>query len=309
MPTKLVRGSKGSAVRYLQECLNAVLVPPPGLPVTGTFGPQTHEAVIRFQVAHQIAPAAGIVGPRTWARLSDLVRAKRGADYVQLHAAAELLARGGDVAQLNLLTGRRDGRDLGPLNIGRAKFFELYIADYGVPSTTALAALNQILSSMDVDPDLQDVRWAAYMLATVKHECADRWLPIEEFGKGANKAYSAAVEVKGADGKTYSNVYYGRGFVQLTWATNYKKASAALGLGEKLYLDPSLAMDASNAYRIMSLGMRDGMFTGKKLSDYINAAGCDYRNARRIINAMDQADRIKTYAESLEAMLRASCHA
>lgn len=31
--------------------------------------------------------------------------------------------------------------------------------------------------------DIDDVRWTANMLATVRHECANRWLPIEEFGK------------------------------------------------------------------------------------------------------------------------------
>ena len=50
----------------------------------------------------------------------------------------------------------------------------------------------------------------------------------------------------------------------------------------------------------MSYGMRNGSFTGKKLGDYINDAGCDYRNARKIINALDQADRIKGYADKLE---------
>ena len=36
------------------------------------------------------------------------------------------------------------------------------------------------------DPKLDDPRWAAYMLATVKLECANRWKPVTEFG---NKSY------------------------------------------------------------------------------------------------------------------------
>jgi len=52
------------------------------------------------------------------------------------------------------------------------------------------------------------------------------------------------------------------------------------------------------------LGMRAGLFTGKKLADYINAQGCDYRNARKIINALDRADLIAGYAKTLEGILR-----
>jgi len=70
--------------------------------------------------------------------------------------------------------------------------------------------------------------------------------------------------------------------------------------------EPELALQADIAYRIMSHGMRKGSFTGKKLGDYITASGCDYVNARKIINGLDQADRIAGYATKLEAALRAS---
>jgi hypothetical protein len=56
----------------------------------------------------------------------------------------------------------------------------------------------------------------------------------------------------------------------------------------------------------MSYGMRKGAFTGRKLADYISDAGCDYLNARRIINALDQADRIQGFAQDLEGALRRS---
>ena len=61
-------------------------------------------------------------------------------------------------------------------------------------------------------------------------------------------------------------------------------------------------------YAIMSYGMRQGSFTGKKLSTYIYSAGCDYQQARRIINGTDQAAKIAGYAERLELILRASCN-
>src|SRR2546425_7013486 len=43
-------------------------------------------------------------------------------------------------------------------------------------------ALTALLGFLAADPDISDVRWAAYLLATVKHECADQWTPVTERG-------------------------------------------------------------------------------------------------------------------------------
>ena len=61
-------------------------------------------------------------------------------------------------------------------------------------------------------------------------------------------------------------------------------------------------MEPDTAYRIMSLGMYQGFFTGRKLSDYINDTKKDYVNARRIINGTDRA-QIADYATSFEQVL------
>ena len=166
--------------------------------------------------------------------------------------------------------------------------------------------LESLLTSIEQDPDITDVRWAAYMLATVKHECAERWQPIEEYGKGKGRKYGNPVTVTGSDGKQYTNVYYGRGYVQLTWDFNYKNMSQNILGCDSLYCDPALALDASDAYKIMSYGMRKGSFTGKKLADYIHGSTCDYKNARRIINGLDKWDIIQGYAEKLQTALQAS---
>jgi hypothetical protein len=54
----------------------------------------------------------------------------------------------------------------------------------------------------------------------------------------------------------------------------------------------------------MSLGMRRGSFTGKKLADFIHDNVADYVNSRRIINGLDHAQDIAGYAQSFEALLR-----
>ena len=190
------------------------------------------------------------------------------------------------------------------MRIDRAKFIASYTAAFAAPSQAQTDGLNEILAAAEADADITDIRWLAYMLATVKHECADRWKPIEEFGKGKGRKYGNPVTVTDPAGKQFTSVYYGRGYVQLTWDWNYRQFGSFLK--NRLLYEPELALDADIAYQIMSYGMRHGSFTGVGLGKYINATGCDYVNARRIINGTDQADRIAGYATKLEKVLRDS---
>ena len=59
-----------------------------------------------------------------------------------------------------------------------------------------------------------DLRWLAYTLATSFWETAHTMWPIEEWGKGQGQPY-------GMPDPATAQVYYGRGFVQLTWKANY----------------------------------------------------------------------------------------
>lgn len=186
-------------------------------------------------------------------------------------------------------------------------FFDKYKQLFNVKlKQSQVDGIESLLTSIEQDPDITDVRWAAYMLATVKHECAETWQPIEEYGKGKGRKYGVPVTVTGSDGKQYTNVYYGRGYVQLTWDYNYKNMSQHVLSCDAMYCNPSLALTPADAYKIMSYGMRKGSFTGKKLSDYINGKTCDYKNARRIINGLDKWELIQGYAQKLQTALEAS---
>jgi len=137
-------------------------------------------------------------------------------------------------------------------------------------------------------------RWLAYMLSTAWHETAFTMQPIAEYGKGKGRKYGVPVG-------PYKKVYYGRGLVQLTWDYNYQKAEKELGV--PFYSNPDLALEPKHAADIMVKGMTEGWFTGKKLSDYLNAGTTDYVNARRIINGTDKAKAIAAYAERFEDCL------
>jgi len=192
------------------------------------------------------------------------------------------------------------------MKFDHGKFFDLYKKEYGKLTQPKVSGIENLLIYVERDAEVTDVRWAAYMFATTKHECADRWQPIEEFGKGASRPYGKKVKVVGADGKTYLIAYYGRGYVQLTWKDNYDKMSKALGLGDDLLIHPERVMEPEIAYNIMSYGMRKGSFTGKKLADYINGTTCDYKSARKIINGLDKWALIKDYANKFESFFTLS---
>ena len=91
--------------------------------------------------------------------------------------------------------------------------------------------------------------------------------------------------------------YYGRGFVQLTWQSNYQKFGAALKID--LVNNPDLALNPTYAAQIISLGMQKGMFTGVSLSTYINGSHQDFYNARKIINGLDAAQAFADRAEKI----------
>lgn len=190
--------------------------------------------------------------------------------------------------------------------IDHTAFFNGYRAAFGRLKQGQVTGIELLGRNMEADPAISDLRWAAYMLATVKHDCAETWQPVEEVGKGVTRPYGREVIVRNENGNDFRNKYYGRGYVQLTWMDNYGAVGRALGLGDRLMLHPDLALAKDVAYGIMSYGMRHGTFTGRKLATYINDAKVDYEGARRVVNGTDQAARIARYAGRCETMLLGS---
>jgi len=183
------------------------------------------------------------------------------------------------------------------VNFAPEQFFAKYRDNFGSLSQRQVDGLNVLLPEMGSDTTIDDIRWFAYMMATAYHETAHTFQPIEEIGKGRGRPY-------GIPDPTTGQIYYGRGLVQLTWKRNYQKLSDLLGLD--LVNHPELALQPGTAYKIMSLGMTRGLFTGKKLADYLNVEKADYVDARRIINGLDRAHLIAGYSEKFEKMLSGS---
>jgi hypothetical protein len=142
-----------------------------------------------------------------------------------------------------------------------------------------------ILDEWEQNPVGSDRRWLAYALGTTYHETSKEMQPIEEYGKGSGMSYGRPDPVTG-------QTYYGRGYVQLTWRSNYERATRELGLSgsDDLEWHAERALDQRIAADVMFLGMAQGWFRsgsdGKPNSfpKYFSASKEDPYNAREIVN-------------------------
>ncbi len=166
---------------------------------------------------------------------------------------------------------------------------------------TQIDGLNAILDEWEKNYSKKDDRWLAYMFATTHHETDRTFRGIEEYGKGKNRPYGKNIKMDRTRYFDTPNLFYGRGFVQLTWYENYQKAGKKLGLD--LINKPELVLEIKNATQVLFSGMMEGWFTGRKLSTYFNATIEDWKNARRIINGTDKADLIAAYAKQYYASI------
>ncbi|MHA6235807.1 hypothetical protein [Pseudomonas fluorescens group sp. PF-69] len=96
--------------------------------------------------------------------------------------------------------------------------------------------------------------------------------------------------------------YRGRGCVHLTWKNNYQKFSRLLGFD--FVSNPEAAGKFEYSVPIMIIGMSRGLFTGRKMADYLNRKGIDYLSARKIINGTDKQELLASHAEKFESILK-----
>lgn len=181
------------------------------------------------------------------------------------------------------------------------------------------------------------LRQLSYVLATPYHETGGKMQPVTEslyytsperirkvwpsrFSSAAaaipytrypqrlaNKVYANRMG-NGPEGSGDGWRYRGRALPQLTGKENYDKFSDVLGID--LVNDPDAANDADVSVMILMVGMQNGMFTGKKLSDFISGDRADYVGARAIINDDVRANgqSIAEHAVAFERALRAGSY-
>ncbi len=184
-----------------------------------------------------------------------------------------------------------------------AAFFAGVRKRFGSLTQSQVDGFNALLAAMEGWP----LTWVAYGLATAWHETGATMQPIKEMGGPAY--FTRMYDINGqrlAKARELGNLtpgdgakYAGRGYPQVTGKRNYALAEQVFGI--PFTSNPDLMMVSDNAAKVMRHFMEKGLFTGKKLSDFLPG---DYVGARRIINGTDKDDEIAAYAVKFEAALK-----
>jgi len=198
--------------------------------------------------------------------------------------------------------------------IDRTTFFA-YVRDHifhGHLTQPQVDGINIIIDAWE-GSGFTDLRWLAYMLGTTFRETGATMQPIHEFGGDAY--FTRMYDIAGNRPNTARRMgntdpgdgikYCGRGFVQLTWKSNYQKMGNLLHID--LVNDPDKAMQPDIAAKIMIIGMTDtnraNTFSGVNLQRYFNNETEDWVGARNIINGQDHAEEIAETAQDFAAAL------
>lgn len=150
-----------------------------------------------------------------------------------------------------------------------------------------------------VKPRLNDL---AYIIATAFWESAQTMHPVKE-------AYWLDEAWRKKNLRYYP--WYGRGLVQTTWEANYVKMGKVLGVD--FTKKPDLLLEWEYALPALFVGMEKGLYTGRKIVDYIDDIDesdtedlREFKEARRIVNGTDKAETIGKLALIFEKGLRAA---
>lgn len=197
------------------------------------------------------------------------------------------------------------------LLINRKRFFTSVRKSFGPLNQEQVDGFEILLAA--IEERCASIPEAAYLLATAWHETAFTMQPVRETLASSDEDAMARLEFAWKRGKLRSvkNPYwrkdrsgkswFGRGYVQLTHRQNYETMGRRLGVD--LVDRPELAMVPSIAADILIVGCQEGLFTGKRLGEFIGGGKKFYRSARRVINGLDKADKIAKYAVQFESAL------
>lgn len=174
---------------------------------------------------------------------------------------------------------------------------------HGKFSQPQVDAINAIFNECEKE-GVTDLRQIAYIFGTIYHETAATMLPIEEIGKGHNKTYGYKVKYDGSKYTEPDIIYYGRGFTQNTWYDVYLKLTKNNKNGWDFLNHPELLLQTEPSAWATVFGMKIGLYTGKRLSDYFNDKITDWFNGRKIINRLDKAQLVSDISNKFYMSLK-----
>jgi peptidoglycan L-alanyl-D-glutamate endopeptidase CwlK len=257
----LKKDSSGPDVLTLQSTLKQLGFDPQG--VDGVFGAGTELAVIAFQQSKGLTPD-GIVGPNTMAAL-------------QASAALSGAGVGSATSSASVATSTA----LTAANVTVAQVAKMFP---GVSLTNIQTNLPFVMTAL-IAADLDDKDMVLMALATIRAETGN-FTPLSEFQSKFNTAPGGPPFGLYDNRKDLGNLgppdganFKGRGYIQLTGRSNYQIHGAAIGLGNQLVNNPSLANQPDIAAKLLA------SFLKSKEAKIRNAlANNDLAMARKLVN-------------------------
>lgn len=157
-----------------------------------------------------------------------------------------------------------------------------------------------------------DDRHLAYVLATVFHETGGRMVSVRETFATSDAQAIRRLDAALAAGRLpqvrtpyWRQGWFGRGPVQVTHETNYRKVGQALGVD--LIANPGLLLDPVVGARSVVVGMVRGLFVARQtLAKHFNATTDNPEAARRIVNGTDKASLIAGYHRAFLDSIKAA---
>jgi hypothetical protein len=267
-------------VEILQRHLKDWGTLPTDAKVDGLFGPATEAAVELFQKKRPTGsifvptglPVTGVVDKNTWA---ELMKVDPSEIEMESRKPNNTSMPSGFPSESQIITA-----------VGMPRAIATF-AQKNIP-----VVLNQCLADGIIDR-----AQLAYVFATAQHESHWGRFMLELSDGSQYEGRADLGNTRPGDGPRFK----GRGFVQITGRLNYTKWARKLGID--LVSFPEKAAIPEVAAIIISRGMRDGSFTGLKLSDFIAGSRIDFVNARRIVNGLDRANDIAEIARDYHNVL------
>jgi hypothetical protein len=198
------------------------------------------------------------------------------------------------------------------VKVNRTDFFSITRQHFGRFRQSQVDGFEVLLAAAEAR--CTNIPEVAYIMATAWHETAFTMQPVRETLASSDEDAVARLEFSWKRGRLSrvknpywrfddeGKAWFGRGYVQITHKSNYEKLSEFLEVD--LVASPKLAMKPDVAAVIIIVGCQNGLFTGKRLSEFVNESKRDYVGARSVINGNDKAHRIADYAVKFEEALK-----